>query len=199
MVFSRGRAQSPFMLELPAYRWPHWRYVGTSIWLRVVAFLKRAGTIILGLSVALWFLSSYPKAPIGATEPAISYSAAAAIGHFLEPLVSPVGFDWRIATGLVPGFAAREVMVSSLATVFAVEQTDNEEQTAKSLSHKLVETWTPATGFALIAWYVFAPQCLATIATVGRETGGWKWASIMLVYMFALAWIAAFVTFRIFS
>lgn len=198
-MLTRGRGQSPFMLELPAYRWPHWRYVITSLWIRVLAFLKRAGTIILGLSVILWFLSSYPKPPAGATEPAINYSAAARIGHFIEPIVRPVGFDWRIATGLVPGFAAREVMVSSLATVFAVELSGNEEQTAKSLSQKLQAVWSPATGFALISWYIFAPQCMATIATVRRETGGWKWASIMLVYMFALAWVSAFVTFRVFS
>lgn len=190
---------TPFMLELPAYRWPHWRYVGTAMWLRVVSFLQRAGTIILGLSVAIWLLSTFPKPPVDAAEPAIHYSAAARIGHFIEPIVRPVGFDWRIATGLVPGFAAREVMVSSLATVFAVEQSDDEEATATSLGQKLAKVWTPATGFALIAWYIFAPQCMATIATVRRETGGWKWSLIMLAYMFSLAWIAAFVTFRIFS
>lgn len=198
-VLSRGRGQSPFMLELPSYRWPHWRYVGKSLWQRVTAFIRRAGTLILALSIALWILSTYPKAPEGATEPAINYSAAAKIGHFLEPLVKPVGFDWRIATGLVPGFAAREVMVSSLATVFAVEQSGDESQTANSLASKLHSTWKPATGFALLAWYIFAPQCLATIATVRRETGGWKWALLMLTYMFSLAWIAAFVTFRFFS
>jgi ferrous iron transport protein B len=198
-LLGRRGAQSPFMLELPSYRWPHWRYVASSIWQRIVAFLRRAGTIILGLSIILWILSTYPKPPEGATEPAIEYSVAARIGHFIEPIVRPVGFDWRIATGLVPGFAAREVMVSSLATVFAVEQSDDEEQTSRSLSSKLVAMWPPATGFSLIAWYIFAPQCMATLATVRRETGGWKWASIMLVYMFALAWIAAFVTFRVFS
>lgn len=198
-LFGKRGIQTPFMLELPAYRWPHWRYVGTSMWLRVVSFLQRAGTVILGLSVAIWFLSSYPKPPKDADQPAIHYSAAAQIGHFIEPIVRPVGFDWRIATGLVPGFAAREVMVSALATVFAVEQSDNEEATALSLGQKLTQVWTPATGFALIAWYIFAPQCMATIATVRRETGGWKWSLVMLAYMFSLAWLAAFVTFRIFS
>lgn len=198
-LLSRGRGQSPFMLELPAYRWPHWRYVAKALWQRVMAFIKRAGTLILTLSIVLWVLSTYPRAPEGATEPAINYSAAAKIGHFLEPLVTPVGFDWRIATGLVPGFAAREVMVSSLATVFAVEQSGDEDQTANSLASKLQTAWQPATGFALLAWYIFAPQCLATIATVRRETGGWKWALLMLTYMFSLAWIAAFVTFHFFS
>jgi ferrous iron transport protein B len=198
-LLGRRGTQSAFMLELPSYRWPHWRYVGTSIWQRILAFLQRAGTIILGLSVLLWILSTYPRPPEGATEPPIYYSAAARIGHLVEPLVRPVGFDWRIATGLVPGFAAREVMVSSLATVFAVEQSDDEDQTARSLGNKLSATWPQATGFALIAWYIFAPQCMATLATVRRETGGWKWAGVMLIYMFALAWIAAFVTYRVFS
>ena len=198
-LFGKRGGHTPFMLELPAYRWPHWRYVGTAMWLRVISFLQRAGTIILGLSIAIWLLSTYPSPPKDATEPPIHYSAAARIGHFIEPLVAPVGFDWRIATGLVPGFAAREVMVSSLATVFAVEASDNEEAVATSLGQKLANVWSPATGFALIAWYVYAPQCMATIATVRRETGGWKWSLIMLAYMFSLAWIAAFVTFRIFS
>jgi ferrous iron transport protein B len=198
LLGKRGPA-SAFMLELPAYRWPHWRYVATSLWLRVVAFLERAGTIILGLSIALWFLSSYPRPPEGATNPAIYYSAAARIGHFIEPVVRPVGFDWRIATGLVPGFAAREVMVSSLATVFAVEASDDEEKANKSLTEKLQHTWSPATAYALIAWYIFAPQCVATIAAVRREAGSWKWPLVMLIYMFALAWLAAFVTFRVFS
>jgi ferrous iron transport protein B len=198
-VLGKRGAHSPFMLELPAYRWPHWRYVGTTMWLRVVSFLKRAGSIILAISVAIWLLSTYPKPPKDATEPAIYYSAAAKIGHLLEPVVRPIGFDWRIATGLVPGFAAREVMVSALATVFAVEQSDDEEQTAKTLGEKLTAVWTPATGFALIAWYIFAPQCMATIATVRRETGGWKWSLIMMGYMFALAWLAAFITFKVFS
>jgi ferrous iron transport protein B len=198
-LLGRRGTQSAFMLELPYYRWPHWRYVGASLWQRITSFLRRAGTIILGLSVLLWILSSYPKPPPGATGPQIYFSAAARIGHFVEPIVRPVGFDWRIATGLVPGFAAREVMVSALATVFAVEQSDDEAQTARSLGEKLRATWAPATGFALIAWYIFAPQCMATLATVRRETGGWKWALIMMTYMFALAWIAAFVTFRIFS
>jgi ferrous iron transport protein B len=117
----------------------------------------------------------------------------------MDPLVSPIGFDWRIATSLIPGMAAREVMVSSLATVFAVEAADDEEATLSSLEEKIKAAWQPATGFALIAWYVFAPQCMSTLATVRRETGRWKWALVMTAYMFALAWIAAFVTFRVFS
>lgn len=198
-LFGRRATETPFMLELPSYRWPHWRYVGMSLWLRSVAFVRRAGTVILSLSIVLWILSTYPKPPENPTEPPINYSAAAKIGHAIEPIVHPLGFDWRIATGLVPGMVAREVMVSSLATVFAVEMSSDEEQARQSLTEKLQTTWTPATAFALIAWYIFAPQCVSTIATLRRESGSWKWPLIMIAYTFALAWLAAFVTFRAFS
>lgn len=193
------RSQSVFLLEMPSYRMPQWRYIFTSIWLRTKAFLYRAGTIILASSILIWVLSSYPKPPEGATDPAIDYSVAGRLGHALKPLVKPIGFDWRIATGLIPGMAAREVMVSALATVFAVEASDNEETQTNSLKEKIIAAWPPATGFALIAWYIYAPQCVSTIATVKRETGGWKWALVMTTYMFALAWLAAWATFHFFS
>jgi ferrous iron transport protein B len=193
-------ARSPFLLEMPTYRMPQWSYIATSVWLRCKAFIQRAGTIILASSVAIWFLSTYPKAPENADQPAITYSFAGQIGHTLEPLFKPIGFDWRIATGLIPGLAAREVMVSALATVFAVEsKSGNEEETTKSLEDKIKAVWSPATGFALLAWYIYAPQCMSTLATVRRESGRTKWAVIMAAYMFALAWVAAFVTFKFFS
>ena len=198
-MLGRRKQQTAFMLEMPSYRWPHWRYVGMSLWHRALAFIQRAGTVILGLSVGLWFLSNYPKPPENPTEPPIHYSAAATIGRAIEPLVRPIGFDWRIATGLVPGLAAREVMVSSLATVFAVEMTDDEDSSEKTLKERLRQTWSPATAFALIAWYIFAPQCISTLAAVRRETGGWRWPLLLLIYTLSLAWLAAFVTFRLFS
>lgn len=198
-LVGRRNQQTPFMLEMPSYRWPHWRYIGISLWLRALAFIKRAGTVILSLSVILWFLSSHPKPPVDATQPPIHYSAAAILGRTLEPLVAPLGFDWRIATSLVPGLAAREVMVSSLATVFAVEMSDAEAANTKTLQDKLRETWPPATAYALIAWYVFAPQCIATIATARRETASWRWPLLLIAYTLSLAWLAAFVTFRLFS
>jgi ferrous iron transport protein B len=195
-----GRRQaSPFMLEMPTYRMPHWRYIAMSVWLRILAFLQRAGTIILASSVAIWVLSTYPKPPADFDKPAIEYSLAGRLGRSLEPLVAPIGFDWRIATSLIPGLAAREVMVSSLATVFAIEAAGDEEAQAKSLTERIQSVWAPATGFALIAWYIFAPQCLSTLATVRRETGQWKWTLVMTLYMFALAWVAAFIAFRVFS
>jgi ferrous iron transport protein B len=198
-VIGGNKQQTAFMLELPSYRWPHWRYVGMALWQRALAFLQRAGTLILSLSVLLWVLSTYPRPPENADQPAIHYSAAAHMGRAIEPLVRPLGFDWRIATALVPGLAAREVMVSSLATVFAVETTNDESETEKSLQEKLHQAWPPATAFALIAWYIFAPQCIATIAAIRRETGGWKWAAILISYTLTLAWLAAFFTFRLFS
>lgn len=198
-IFGGKRSQSLFLLEMPSYRMPQWKYIFTSIWLRTKAFLYRAGTIILTSSILIWLLSSFPKPPAGATGPAIDYSIAGRLGHLIEPVVKPIGFDWRIATGLIPGMAAREVMVSSLATVFAVEAGDNEERQAESLREKIIAAWPPATGFALIAWYIYAPQCMSTIATVRRETGGWKWALVMTSYMFALAWFAAWVTYQWFA
>jgi ferrous iron transport protein B len=197
-IFGRSQQQTPFLLELPTYKTPNMRYIATSLWLRTKAFLMRAGTTILGLSIALWFLASYPKPPADATEPAINYSFAGQMGYALEPLVKPIGFDWRIATGLIPGFAAREVMVSALATVFAIEA-ENDDAVQRSLGEKLRSTWPLATGLSLLAWYVFAPQCMATLATVRRETGGWKWAGVMLVYMLALAYGAAWLTYKIFA
>lgn len=193
------RSQSLFLLEMPSYRMPQWKYIFTAIWLRTKAFLYRAGTIILASSVLIWVLSSFPRPPTNATDPAINYSIAGRLGHFMEPLVKPIGFDWRIATGLIPGMAAREVMVSSLATVFAVESGDNEDAQTNSLREKIMAVWPPATGFALIAWYIYAPQCMSTIATVRRETGGWKWALVMTTYMFALAWLAAWATYHWFA
>jgi ferrous iron transport protein B len=198
-ITGTARSASFFMLEMPSYRAPYWRYIFVSIWHRVLSFVKRAGTIILGSSVIIWVLSTYPKPPTGSQEPAITYSYAGIIGKTLEPIVAPIGFDWRIATSLIPGLAAREVMVSALATVFAVEAAGDEALEMTSLETKIRAAWAPATGFSLLAWYVFAPQCISTIATVKRETGRWKWALIMTAYMFALAWTAAFLVFKISS
>jgi ferrous iron transport protein B len=191
------RCSSPLMLELPSYRWPSLRYLSISVWTRVIAFLKRAGTIILASSVLIWALSTFPKAPEGFDRPAIEYSYAGRIGKAIEPLVAPIGFDWRIATSLVPGMAAREVMVSSLATVFAVEAADEGAQ-IEGLTERIKAQWPLATGLSLLAWYIFAPQCFSTIATVKRESGQWKWAIVMTTYMFALAWIASFFVYRLF-
>jgi ferrous iron transport protein B len=187
---------STFVLELPNYKLPNLRQIVFCVFLRGKIFVKRAGTVILGVSVALWVLSTFPKPPDDWKEPAITYSMVGRIGRVIEPVLRPLGFDWRIATGMVPGFAAREVMVGALATVFAIESASDEAQ-AVSITEKIRSTWGFPTGAALLAWYVFSPQCLATFAVARRETNGWKWPAIMFTYMLLLAYTFAFVTFQL--
>jgi ferrous iron transport protein B len=183
------------MMELPNYHWPTVRGVSIGLWQRVEIFMRRVGGIILTLTIALWFLASFPGAPEGATGSAIEYSIAGMIGHGLSVIFSPIGFNWQICIALVPGMAAREVAVSSLATVYALSATGAD--TAAALSPLIAKTWSTATAFSLLAWYVFAPQCLSTLATVKRETGGWKMPLLMAGYLFALAYIASFITYRV--
>jgi ferrous iron transport protein B len=190
----KGRS-APFVMDLPTYKIPGFSYVANNLWLRAKSFLARAGTLILGISVGLWFLSTYPRPPEDASMPAIHYSFAGRAGKAIEPLVAPIGFDWRIAAGLVPGFAAREVMVGALGTVFAVE--DAEESGQETLQQKLAAAWGLPTALALLAWYVFSPQCLATFAVLRRESNSLKWTAFTFLYMLALAWIAAFVVYRL--
>lgn len=187
--------RAPFIMDLPTYKLPSFRYVAINLVMRAKAFLRRAGTMILSISIVLWFLSTFPRPPENATLPAIQYSYAGIAGHAIEPLVRPIGFDWRISAGLVPGFAAREVMVGALGTVFAVE--DAEESGMSSLQEKLAQTWGLPTGLALLAWYIFAPQCLATFAVLRRESNSRKWTVVTFCYMLALAWIAAFIVFNV--
>ena len=125
----------------------------------------------------------------------IEYSIAGMIGHALQYVLAPIGFNWQISIALVPGMAAREVAVSSLATVYALSATG--DNTAQALSPLISQTWSLATAFSLLAWYVFAPQCLSTLATVKRETGGWTMPVLMAGYLFALAYAASFVTYRV--
>jgi ferrous iron transport protein B len=191
---SRGQVRA-LMMELPTYHWPHLRNVALGLWQRAVIFLRRVGTIILALTIVLWFLASFPAPPAGATRPAIEYSLAGMLGHGLAVLLAPIGFNWQISIALVPGLAAREVAVSALATVYALSATG--EGTAGALSAVIAQQWSLATALSLLAWYVFAPQCLATLATVKRETGGWRWTLVMAGYLFALAYLASFVTYRI--
>ena len=191
---ARGQVR-PLMMELPTYHWPHLRSVALGLWQRAVIFLRRVGTIILVLTIALWFLASFPAPPADATRPAIEYSLAGLLGHGLSLLLAPIGFNWQISIALVPGLAAREVAVSALGTVYALSATGKD--TAQALSPIIARSWSLATALSLLAWYVFAPQCMATLATVKRETGGWKWALVMAAYLFALAYLASFVTYRV--
>ena len=192
---TQGRQTRPLMMELPNYHLPTVVGIAMGLWQRVMIFMRRVGGVILLLTIALWFLASFPAAPLGATGPAIEYSVAGMIGHALEYVLAPIGFNWQISIALVPGMAAREVAVSSLATVYALSATG--DNTAQALSPLISQTWSLATAFSLLAWYVFAPQCLSTLATVKRETGGWKMPILMATYLFALAYAASFVTYRV--
>lgn len=188
----------PLLMELPTYKWPSFKNIAIGLLERAQLFLKKAGTVILSITVILWFLSSYPKAPANAVGPAIASSYAGRIGHALEPLVRPIGFNWRIAVALIPGFAAREVMVGSLATVYAVEaQEGGEAGVATVLSEKLAQDWSLATALSLMVWYILACQCLSTLAVTRRETNSWRWPALMLGYMTSLAYAGSWVTFHL--
>jgi ferrous iron transport protein B len=191
---TRGQVRS-LMMELPSYHWPAVRNIAIGLWQRVVIFMRRVGGIILVLTIALWFLASFPGAPPGATGAPIEYSIAGMIGHALAVLFAPIGFNWQISIALVPGLAAREVAVSALGTVYALSATAAD--TAQALSPLIAKSWSLATALSLLAWYVFAPQCLSTLATVKRETGGWTMPLVMAAYLFALAYAASFVTYRV--
>jgi ferrous iron transport protein B len=183
------------MMELPNYHLPNARNVAIGLWQRVVIFMKRVGGVILVLTIALWFLASFPAAPIDAMRPSIEYSFAGTLGRWLAVVFEPIGFNWQISIALVPGLAAREVAVSSLATVYALASTA--DNTAQTLSPLIAANWSLATALSLLAWYVFAPQCLSTLATIKRETGGWTMPLIAAGYLFALAYVASFVTYRV--
>jgi len=187
----------PLLLELPSYKLPTLRNLWHGLWDRALVFMRRAGTIILALTIILWFLSSYPGAPIGATEPAITYSYAGILGGYLEPVLRPIGFNLAIAIALIPGFAAREVAVAGLATVYAIEATEQGLETTLSMS--LFQSWELATALAFLAWYIFAPQCMSTLAVTRRETNSWRWPIIMFSYMLLLAYGAAFATYHVSS
>lgn len=191
-----GRQVRPLMMELPNYHLPTVRNVVIGLWQRATIFIRRVGGIILMLSIGLWFLASYPAAPEEATQPAIEYSYAGKMGKALAVVFEPIGFNWQISVALIPGMAAREVTVSALGTVYALSA-ENDEEKAEALTPLIAESWSLATALSLLAWFVFAPQCLATLAAVKRETGGWLMPALMTGYLFGLAYLASFVTYRI--
>lgn len=193
--FRDNTSQSPLMMELPAYRWPNLRNLALGLYERAWIFIQRVGTIILTLTILLWFLSTFPSPPEGATGPAIQYSLAGMIGRGLEYIFAPIGFNWQISIALVPGMAAREVAVGALGTVYALSATGDEAATA--LAPLIAGSWSLATALSLLVWYVFAPQCISTLAAVKRETNSWKYVWIMAGYLFALAYIACFITYRV--
>ncbi|MEI6115034.1 MAG: ferrous iron transporter B [Burkholderiales bacterium] len=191
-----GRHVRPLMMELPPYRVPHVRNLAVGLWQRAQLFLKRVGGVIMVMTLALWFLASFPSAPEGATGPAIQYSLAGTIGRALAVVLEPIGFNWQISIALVPGMAAREVAISALGTVYALS--DAQASTgADTLGPIISQQWSLATALSLLAWYVFAPQCLSTLATIRRESRSWKIPLISVTYLFVLAYLASFVTYRL--
>ena len=189
-LFVWSGKSEPFIMELPSYKRPSLRSVGINVLQRAFVFLQRAGTTILSMMVLIWFLATVPGAPEGATEPAIHYSFAGMIGHALQPLLAPIGFNWQIAVALIPGMAAREVAVGALATVYAL---GNDEA---SLGSTIATHWSLGTALALLAWYVFAPQCASTLSVVRRETNSWRWPLAMFAYLIALAYLAAWIVYN---
>ncbi|WP_292079923.1 MULTISPECIES: ferrous iron transporter B [Brevundimonas] len=192
-VFWRG-AVEPFMMELPAYKTPDLRSVGFNLWLRAKIFLNRAGRIILPLVIILWVLATFPYPPENATLPAIDYSFAGMIGRALEPIFAPIGFNWQMVIALIPGMAAREVAVAALGTTYAIADAEN---ATGLLASTLASHWSLATALSFLAWYIFAPQCVATLGVVRRETNSLKWTWIMIGYMFGLAYLASLVTYHV--
>ncbi|ALC14519.1 ferrous iron transporter B [Sphingopyxis sp. 113P3] len=191
---TKGNAAG-FMMEMPRYQWPRLRDIAISLWQRAWIFLRRAGTIIAMTTVVLWILLSFPKAPADSELRQVDYSIAGRIASGLETVVQPIGFNHDIALALIPAMAAREVAVSALATANAIDAGDDEDAMAQSLSERLQGRWSIATALAFLAWFVFAPQCISTIAITRRETNGWKWPMFMVGYLFLLAYAAAGITY----
>ncbi len=186
----------PLLMELPTFRMPNFRHIMRSLWERVSAFLKRAGTIIFALSVILWALTTFPAPPEGATGAAIDYSLAGMIGKWIQPIFAPLGFTWQMCIAMIPGMAAREVVVAALGTVYAVGA-DSEEAISSALTPIVAADWGLPTAFAFLAWYVYAPMCLATLATIRRETKSARQTWLITAYLFGLAYVFAFLTFQV--
>ena len=187
-------AASGFIMELPRYQLPRIKDLAIGLWQRAWVFLRRAGTIIFVATIALWVLLSFPKAGEGESQLDASY--AGAVADAIHPVLEPVGFNREMSLALVPAMAAREVAISALATTYAVDAED-EDLAAQGVTAKIAQFWSLPTALAFLAWFVFAPQCLSTIAVARRETNGWKWPIVMVAYLFALAWIAAGATYWI--
>ncbi len=193
-VFSPPGQRTPsFMMQLPDYKYPHPKSIFLGLWTRALMFLKRAGTTIFLMTIVVWFLASYPAPPLGATGSAIDFSFAAMLGKWIQPLLAPIGFNWQISVALIPGMAAREVMVSALSTVYAVS---DQGESFKNITAALQKDWSLATALSVLAWYIFAPQCLSTLAVIKRELNSWRMMGVAFLYMIVLAYVAAFITYQ---
>ena len=187
----RDKSEHPLLLELPSYRMPHPRDLALGLWERAMIFLKRVGGIILALTILLWVLLYFPHGGQDVTN-----SFAGHMGRWMTTVFAPVGFNWQICIALIPGLAAREVAVSSLATVYALQAADDAAATV-ALSPIIASGWSLATALSLLVWYIYAPQCLSTLATIKRETNSWKQTFISAGYLFALAYLASTVTYQV--
>ena len=215
-LFNRTMAKgkpSLMVLEMPTYKRPALRHIAHYMLERAKMFLVRAGTVILGLSILLWAAKTYPKPSTPEPEDAtakieyrsaqLSNSIAGRAGHFIEPVIKPLGFDWKIGIGLISSFAAREFFVSTMSIIYSVEEGEDEKN-IEPLRDKLAEDkwpdgrpiFTPLVCLSLMVFYVFAMQCLSTVAVVKRETNGWKWPLFQIAYMSSTAWLASFVVYQ---
>lgn len=198
--FQKDKSQHMLMMELPSYRFPDLKNIWIGLLDRAKIFLRRVGGIIFALSILLWFLCTFPQAPEGTTLPEIDYSFAGMLGHLLQPIFAPLGFNWQICIALIPAMAAREVVVAALGTVYALSAVDEDAMSqglASLISSGGELGWSLATGLSLLVWFIYAPHCLATLATVKRETGSWKTVSMMTFYLFGLAYLMSFLTYQI--
>ena len=191
---TKGRSMG-FMMEMPRYQWPLARDLVLGLWQRAWIFLRRTGTIILTSTVVLWALLTFPQTDPKSGVSQINYSIAGRIANAIAPAVAPIGFNRDIALALIPAMAAREVAVSALATVYAIDGAGDPSKAEAGLVQNLRASWALPTALAFLAWFVFAPQCLSTIAVVRRETNGWRWPLFMMAYLFALAYLAAGITY----
>jgi ferrous iron transport protein B len=202
MIFRRTifkGPKPPLLMELPTYKWPSLKNVLYGLWERAELFLSRAGTVILTISILLWFMASYPKPPAGAvvdeTHTAVTFSYAGKLGKMIEPALRPLGFDWKISVALIPGFAARETMISALGTVYAIDAKG--DQVSEALGPQIAKDWSLPTALSLLVWYIVSCQCFSTLAVTRRETNSLKWPVFMFVYMTVLAYLGSFATFHL--
>ena len=199
-------AHTELLLELPPYKIPSLKSVLLTMWERAVVFLKQAGTIILGASIIMWFLASYPKLENATPSQQIEYSFAGRAGKFIEPVIKPLGFNWKIGIGLISSLFQREVFVSTMGTIYNIQDADGEREGSSSLTSRMREDIDPETGrptftlpiaLAVLVYYVLAMQCLSTVAVMRRETNGWKWPAFQFATMTGLAYAAAFLVYHV--
>ena len=201
-LWIKSEGKSSFVMEMPPYRLPILRSVFRQVFIRAKLFLFNAGKIIMAISIILWFLASFPKTDNIGDQPAIHNSFAGKIGHAIEPVIQPLGFDWKVGIALITSFAAREVLVSTMATIYNVENAADEMvQLSDAMKNDInpstgLPVFTPLVAVSLMVFYVYAAQCMATFAIIRRETNTWKWPLFMIVYMNVLAYMVSLLVYQ---